>query len=267
MHNVGYSERSHVPIEPYLSEQWFLKYPQVPRSTDAVEQRRDQVLPRTLDEDLHALDAQPPRLVHQPPTLVGHRIPVWYRKQRSEERRAKRVSHNTPALQHSSTPRLHLRRPHAATRSGKLGSRPRRARHVVQFVALAVCDDGLAGEDRHAEEVLSDDRPRHRPGHHFLLGRADDHGGLRVHGRETVRQRLFHRHHPRRHRPQDEQVARQLARSARPHRQVRRRRPAVRPHAHRAAGPGHSVRRETLRSRPQLHEQALERRAVHPDAA
>ncbi len=36
-HNVGYSERSNVPIEPYLSEQWFLKYPQVPRSTAAVE--------------------------------------------------------------------------------------------------------------------------------------------------------------------------------------------------------------------------------------
>ena len=29
VHNVGYSQRSHVPIEPYLSEQWFLKYPSV----------------------------------------------------------------------------------------------------------------------------------------------------------------------------------------------------------------------------------------------
>jgi len=27
VHNVGYSQRSQVPIEPYLSEQWFLKYP------------------------------------------------------------------------------------------------------------------------------------------------------------------------------------------------------------------------------------------------
>ena len=32
VHNVGYSERSHVPIEPYLSEQWFLKYPSVAKS-------------------------------------------------------------------------------------------------------------------------------------------------------------------------------------------------------------------------------------------
>ncbi len=27
VHNVGYSQRTNVPIEPYLSEQWFLKYP------------------------------------------------------------------------------------------------------------------------------------------------------------------------------------------------------------------------------------------------
>jgi valyl-tRNA synthetase len=32
VHNVGYSQRSHVPIEPYLSEQWFLKYPSVEES-------------------------------------------------------------------------------------------------------------------------------------------------------------------------------------------------------------------------------------------
>jgi valyl-tRNA synthetase len=29
VHNVGHSQRSGVPIEPYLSEQWFLKYPSV----------------------------------------------------------------------------------------------------------------------------------------------------------------------------------------------------------------------------------------------
>ena len=40
VHNVGYSQRSHVPIEPYLSEQWFLKYPSVEPSTKAVEEGR-----------------------------------------------------------------------------------------------------------------------------------------------------------------------------------------------------------------------------------
>ena len=36
VHNVGYSQRSHVPIEPYLSEQWFLKYPSVEQATACV---------------------------------------------------------------------------------------------------------------------------------------------------------------------------------------------------------------------------------------
>ena len=36
--NVGYSERADVPIEPRLSEQWFLKYPAVPQSKACVEQ-------------------------------------------------------------------------------------------------------------------------------------------------------------------------------------------------------------------------------------
>jgi valyl-tRNA synthetase len=38
VHNVGYSQRSHVPIEPYLSEQWFLKYPSVEKARACVEQ-------------------------------------------------------------------------------------------------------------------------------------------------------------------------------------------------------------------------------------
>ncbi len=36
VHNVGYSQRSHVPIEPYLSEQWFLKYPSVEPAIECV---------------------------------------------------------------------------------------------------------------------------------------------------------------------------------------------------------------------------------------
>jgi valyl-tRNA synthetase len=36
--NVGYSERADVPIEPRLSEQWFLKYPAVEKSKACVEQ-------------------------------------------------------------------------------------------------------------------------------------------------------------------------------------------------------------------------------------
>src|SRR5262245_38364248 len=37
-HNVGFSQRADVPIEPRLSEQWFLKYPSVEKSLACVEQ-------------------------------------------------------------------------------------------------------------------------------------------------------------------------------------------------------------------------------------
>jgi valyl-tRNA synthetase len=37
VHNVGYSQRSQVPIEPYLSEQWFLKYPSLGPASACVE--------------------------------------------------------------------------------------------------------------------------------------------------------------------------------------------------------------------------------------
>ena len=45
VHNVGYSQRSHVPIEPYLSEQWFLKYPSVEKSRACVEQESSATVP------------------------------------------------------------------------------------------------------------------------------------------------------------------------------------------------------------------------------
>jgi len=40
-HNVGFSQRADVPIEPRLSEQWFLKYPAVEQSKDCVEQAEE----------------------------------------------------------------------------------------------------------------------------------------------------------------------------------------------------------------------------------
>ena len=78
-HNVGYSERSNVPIEPYLSEQWFLKYPQVPRSIDALEKGDVQFCPeRWTKTYMHWMrNIRDWCLSRQ--LWWGHRIPVWYR--------------------------------------------------------------------------------------------------------------------------------------------------------------------------------------------
>jgi valyl-tRNA synthetase len=78
-HNVGYSERTNVPIEPYLSEQWFLRYPQVPRSTDAVDSGEIKFYPeRWTKTYTHWMKNIRDWCISRQ-LWWGHRIPVWYR--------------------------------------------------------------------------------------------------------------------------------------------------------------------------------------------
>ncbi len=78
--NVGFSERADVPIEPRLSEQWFLKYPAVEEAKAAV---RDGVIRFFPDRwskiYLHWLDNIQDWCISRQ-LWWGHRIPVWYRK-------------------------------------------------------------------------------------------------------------------------------------------------------------------------------------------
>src|SRR5262249_39076848 len=77
VHNVGYSQRSHVPVEPYLSEQWFLKYPSVEPSTKAVEEGKITFHPerwsKTYSHWMHNIkDWCISRQL-----WWGHRVPAW----------------------------------------------------------------------------------------------------------------------------------------------------------------------------------------------
>ncbi len=77
VHNVGYSQRSHVAVEPYLSEQWFLKYPSVEPSAKAVDEGRIAFHPerwsKTYSHWMHNLkDWCISRQL-----WWGHRVPVW----------------------------------------------------------------------------------------------------------------------------------------------------------------------------------------------
>ena len=148
----GYSERADAPIEPRLSEQWFLRYPKVDEALAAVRSGTIRFTPErwTKVYEHWMTNIQDWCISRQ--LWWGHRIPVWY---------------------HRGDPAAAACRHRSAARSGELEAGRGRPRHVVQFLALAVRDDGRADP----REVLPDKRPRHRARHHFPLGGPDDHGG------------------------------------------------------------------------------------------
>ena len=77
--NVGYSERADVPIEPRLSEQWFLKYPGVEASAKCVAEGRLKFYPERWAKvyDHWMGNIQDWCISRQ--LWWGHRVPVWYR--------------------------------------------------------------------------------------------------------------------------------------------------------------------------------------------
>ncbi len=78
--NVGFSERADVPIEPRLSEQWFLRYPRVAEAKRAVSEGFIRYFPERWSKTyLHWLDNIQDWCISRQ-LWWGHRIPVWYRK-------------------------------------------------------------------------------------------------------------------------------------------------------------------------------------------
>jgi valyl-tRNA synthetase len=77
--NVGFSDRSEVPIEPRLSEQWFLRYPKTKEALAVVRDHFIRFFPRHWEKVYaqwleHIQDWCISRQV-----WWGHRIPAWYR--------------------------------------------------------------------------------------------------------------------------------------------------------------------------------------------
>ncbi len=78
--NVGYSERGNVPIEPRISEQWFLKYPKVEEAKRVVKDGYIKFWPKRWEKTyLHWLDNIQDWCISRQ-LWWGHRIPVWYKK-------------------------------------------------------------------------------------------------------------------------------------------------------------------------------------------
>src|SRR5580692_3684927 len=76
--NVGFSERADVPIEPRLSEQWFLKYPSVEKSRAVVAKGEMKFHPERWAKVYdHWMGGLQDWCVSRQ-LWWGHRIPVWY---------------------------------------------------------------------------------------------------------------------------------------------------------------------------------------------
>jgi valyl-tRNA synthetase len=79
-HNVGYSERADVPIEPRLTWQWWLRYPRVEEAKAAVRDGHIRFYPdRWSKVYLHWLENIQDWCISRQ-LWWGHRIPVWYRR-------------------------------------------------------------------------------------------------------------------------------------------------------------------------------------------
>ena len=76
--NVGYSERADVPIEPRLSEQWFLRYPQVPAALEAVTSGKIRFVPERWAKIYEHWMTNIQDWCISRQLWWGHRVPVWY---------------------------------------------------------------------------------------------------------------------------------------------------------------------------------------------
>jgi valyl-tRNA synthetase len=87
--NVGFSDRSDVPIEPRISQQWFLRYPKTKEALAVVRGHLIRFFPVHW-EKVYAQWLENIRdwcISRQ--VWWGHRIPAWYPKQKSEIRHPK----------------------------------------------------------------------------------------------------------------------------------------------------------------------------------
>jgi valyl-tRNA synthetase len=82
--NVGFSDRSDVPIEPRISEQWFLRYPKTKEALAVVRDHLIRFFPPHWEKVYTQWLENIRDWCISRQVWWGHRIPAWYRKEKSE---------------------------------------------------------------------------------------------------------------------------------------------------------------------------------------
>jgi valyl-tRNA synthetase len=83
--NVGFSDRSDVPIEPRISEQWFLRYPRTKEALAVVREHLIRFFPAHWEKVYGQWLENIQDWCISRQVWWGHRIPAWYPRQRSEK--------------------------------------------------------------------------------------------------------------------------------------------------------------------------------------
>ena len=174
---LNHSDRSKTAIEPYLSDQWFVKMGDEPdgspgfaqQAMDAVISERVRIHPERYSKSYLDWLGEKRDWCISRQLWWGHRIPIWYcgTCSASDLERAFNGRADVAWSQAEDGRMARLRRDRPARRRAgggpHPGSRPRRARYLVQLGPVAALDPGLAGRDARAQEVLSHQRACRRP--------------------------------------------------------------------------------------------------------
>ena len=254
-HSVPHGDRSGVPLEPYLTDQWFADAETLAKPCiEAVEDGRTKFVPEQFSRVYFQWmrNIQPWCISRQ--LWWGHQVPVWYGpdgaifvEETAEEAQAAADAHyGEPTALRRDTDVLDTWFSSALWPFSTLGwpdETPELARYYPGSVLVT-------GEDIIFFWVAR----MMMMGMHFM---RDGEGAGRA-----LRRRLHPRAGARRQGAEILQVQGQCRRSGRPDGQIRRRRPALHPGLARGPGSGHQARREPDRRLSQFRHQDLERRPL-----
>ena len=189
-HVVPHGDRSGVPIEPWLLDQWYVDAATLAGpAIAAVESGRTRFVPKSWENTYFEWmrNIQPWCISRQ--LWWGHQIPAWFAPDG-------RIFVAMDAAEAAAAAETLWPRRRVDAGRGCPG-------HLVFLRSLAVLDAGLAGADGGTGPLLSGRRAGHRLRHHLFLGRPDDDAGPAFHGRRAVPHGLYPRPGARRQGPEN----------------------------------------------------------------